>query len=127
MPRGDYGSKPKERRKRHARKYAEGELGPDKSFYFKGAEGKLNLRAENLLSFLNIADGVDDATWEFHRKAGDYSNWFSQAIKDQELAGVVAAIEQDRHLDSVASRAAVRTEVQRRYTAPARPDKPSLG
>src|SRR6185295_14791664 len=35
--------------RRHRRKYAEGDLGPDKSFYFQGPDGKLNLRAQNLM------------------------------------------------------------------------------
>src|SRR5205823_13585190 len=39
---------PRGERRRHRRKYAAGELGPDKSFYFRGPEGKLNLRAQNL-------------------------------------------------------------------------------
>ena len=42
------------------RKYAEGDLPPDRSFYFRGPEGKLNLRAQNLILFLQLADGVDD-------------------------------------------------------------------
>ena len=32
--------------RRHKRKYAEGRLGPDNSCYFKGPDGKLNLRAQ---------------------------------------------------------------------------------
>ena len=48
------------------RKYAEGELPPDRSFYFRGPDGKLNLRAQNLALFLQIADGVDDETWLHH-------------------------------------------------------------
>ena len=44
-------SKPKERQKRHARKYAEGGLGEDKSFYFRGPAAVLNLRAQNLSTF----------------------------------------------------------------------------
>ncbi len=32
--------------RRHVRKYAEGELEPERSFYFRGPEGKLNLRAK---------------------------------------------------------------------------------
>jgi hypothetical protein len=27
--------------------------------------------------FLQIADGIDDATWEHHLRAGDYSAWFA--------------------------------------------------
>jgi hypothetical protein len=37
---------PKTERRRHMRNYAEGELGEDKSFYFRGPEAKLNLRAQ---------------------------------------------------------------------------------
>src|SRR5207244_490581 len=34
--------------RRHLRKYAEGELGDDRSFWFRGPEGALRLRAQNL-------------------------------------------------------------------------------
>jgi hypothetical protein len=54
---------PKEKLKRHLRKYAEGELGEDKSFYFRGPKKALNLRAQNLSTFVQLADGVDDETW----------------------------------------------------------------
>ena len=40
--------------RRHSRKYAEGELAGERSFYFVGPEGKLNLRAQNLLVFLQM-------------------------------------------------------------------------
>jgi hydroxymethylpyrimidine pyrophosphatase-like HAD family hydrolase len=55
--------RPRTERQRHTRKYAAGRLGADKSFYFRGPEGALNLRAENLARFLELARGVDDATW----------------------------------------------------------------
>jgi HAD superfamily hydrolase (TIGR01484 family) len=110
--------RPTQIHRRHTRKYAEGELGPDKSFYFHGPDKKLNLRAANLMSFLNIADGVDDDTWEFHRRAGDYSTWISTAIKDDELADQVAAAEQDGSLNAAQSRANIKAEIERRYTAP---------
>jgi hypothetical protein len=112
---------PKQVHRRHTRKYAQGELGPDKSFYFKGPDNALNLRAENLQSFLKIADGVDDATWTFHRGRGEYSRWLKEAIKDDQLAEVAATIEQDRALDAKASRAQFRREIEKRYTAPAQP------
>jgi hypothetical protein len=35
-------------RRRHRRKFAEGELGEDKRFYFHGPDGRLELRAQNL-------------------------------------------------------------------------------
>lgn len=47
---------PKQARKRHTRKYAEGALGAETSFYFRGPSGALS--AQNLMIFLQIADGV---------------------------------------------------------------------
>src|SRR5262249_23286140 len=72
--------------RRHTRKYAEGELPPEQSFFFRGAEGKLNLRAQNLILFMQLADGVDDDTWIYHLRRGDYAEWFRDKIKDEELA-----------------------------------------
>jgi hypothetical protein len=65
------GFPPKGERQRHRRKYAEGELGPESSFYFRGAEKRLNLRAQNLSVFMQIAEGLDDETWLFHLREGD--------------------------------------------------------
>jgi hypothetical protein len=79
--------------RRHVRKYAEGELPPERSFYFRGPAGALNLRAANLIRFTEIAEGVDEATWEHHRARGDYSAWFRQYIKDPDLAQVAEAME----------------------------------
>src|SRR5262249_8547507 len=77
---------PRAERRRHRRKYAEGELPPDLCFYFRGPTGQLNLKAQNLAIFLQMADGVDDETWTFHLKNGDISRWFRQVIKDPDLA-----------------------------------------
>ena len=49
---------PKTELRRHRRKYAAGELGEDKSFYFRGPGGKLNLRAHNMNMFAQLAEGV---------------------------------------------------------------------
>ena len=111
--------RPQAERLRHRRKYAEGELGPDKSFYFRGPQGSLNLRAQNLNLFVQIGDGVDDATWLHHLRAGDYSRWLGDAIGDGELAAEVAAIESDDALDAGESRARIKDAISRRYTAPA--------
>ena len=109
---------PRTERKRHSRKYAEGNLGADRSFYFRGAHGKLKLRASNLHQFLQLADGVDDETWDFHRKAGDYSKWVRAHIKDNQLADEIVEIEVDRAADPKDTRAAVRAAVEARYTLP---------
>ena len=84
---------PRSEHKRHVRKYAEGELGPDASFYFRGPDGRLNLRAQNLSLFLQVGEGVDDDTWLYHLRQGDYSRWISKAMKDADLARDVAAVE----------------------------------
>lgn len=102
----------------HRRKYAAGELGPDKSFYFRGAEGKLNLRAQNLVLFVQLAEGVDDATWLYHLRRGDYSRWLREAIKDAELADAVARVER-RAPGAAERRAAITAAIEARYTLPA--------
>ena len=108
---------PAQKSERHTRKYAEGELGADKSFYFRGPKNALNLRAQNLRLFLQIADGVDDETWLHHLGRHDYSRWMSAAIKDDELADDVRRAEDEP--DPTASRRSVREAIERRYTAPA--------
>jgi hydroxymethylpyrimidine pyrophosphatase-like HAD family hydrolase len=108
---------PKQEHQRHIRKYAEGKLGEDKRFYFRGPENKLHLAAHNLNMFLELANGVDPATWLFHLERNDYSRWFLEAIKDEELAAEARRIEQQASSDPDVSRRAIRDLVQRRYTA----------
>jgi len=110
---------PELQRRRHARKYSEGELGEDRSFYFRGPDGALSLRAQNLSLFLQIGAGVDDRTWLHHLCAGHYSAWIRGAIKDEDLADEVAAVERDRELAANDSRARIKEAVDRRYTGPA--------
>ena len=106
-------------RRRHRRKYAEGELPPERSFYFRGPEGKLNLRAQNLIMFRQLADGVDDATWLHHLRNGDYSHWMETAIKDPSLAQVVHDVEDMPDLSAHDSRQRVASAIEERYTLPA--------
>jgi len=113
---------PKHERTRHSRKYVEGNVGNSRAFYFRGPDTKLNLRAHNLLLFLDLGDGVDDQTWEFHRRAGDYSAWFRAEIKDEPLAAETEAIERGTQ-SPAEGRAAIRAAVEKRYTLPA--DRPS--
>ena len=87
-------------------------------FRSRGPKGKLNLRAQNLVLFLQMADGVDDETWRYHLKQREYSAWFRDTIKDDELATEVEAIE-TRNLSAEESRARVREAVMKRYTLPA--------
>jgi hypothetical protein len=116
-PRWIEADRPQQGLKRHVRKYAEGELGEDKSFYFRGPKGALNLRAQNLRVFLQIADGVDDATWLHHLHRGDYARWFREAIKDDDLADEAEGLQGEA--DVADTRARMHEIVERRYTAPA--------
>jgi hypothetical protein len=105
----------KTERRRHRRKYAEGELPPDRSFYFRGPEGKLHLRAQNLMMFLQLGEGVDDKTWEFHRARGDYSKWLTDCVKDEELAAAAKQIESLPQVATAEGRSMMRAAVERGY------------
>ena len=111
--------KPRGERRRHIRKYAEGQLGEDKSFYFRGPDDRLNLRAHNLGLFMQMADGVDDATWLHHLRAGDYSRWLRDSIKDLELAAEAERAEAQPEADPSSTRERIRAAIERRYTGPA--------
>ncbi|MGH2795595.1 MAG: HAD-IIB family hydrolase [Actinomycetota bacterium] len=105
--------------RRHIRKYAEGELGEDASFYFRGPDDRLNLRAQNLALFAQMARGIDEETWLHHLSRGDYSDWFRSAIKDDDLASEAEEAERRFADDAEKSREAILDAVERRYTAPA--------
>lgn len=106
---------PEKEMKRHQRKYGIGELGEDKSFYFRGPEGKLNLKAQNLLLFTQIAEGLDEVTWNYHLKRHDYSNWFRYAIKDEKLAEETESVE-NQMTDSTTSRSQIRNIIEKYYS-----------
>ena len=109
---------PRAERRRHVRKYAEGELPPGQAASTSaGPTAKLNLRAQNLRPV-----PADRPTASTTRPgcttcaSGDYSRWFREAIKDEELADEVAAIERQPDLTPEDSRARVRATVEARYT-----------
>jgi hypothetical protein len=112
-------AEPRQSLKRHSRKYAEGQLDEAGSFYFHGPDNAMNLRAHNLMIFAQIAEGIDDKTWEFHLRAGGYSQWFRHQIRDKDLARETIAVEKDKKLSPEESRKRVIDAVRRRYTAPA--------
>jgi hydroxymethylpyrimidine pyrophosphatase-like HAD family hydrolase len=114
-------------RRRHVRKYAEGELPPERSFYFRGADGRLNLRAQNLILFQQLADGVDDETWSHHLQLGDYSRWFREGIKDDELAADAEQVERESGLTPRDSRERIKAAIAQRYTLPATSPMPVAG
>ncbi|HXK62578.1 MAG TPA: phosphoglycolate phosphatase, partial [Acidobacteriota bacterium] len=110
---------PRTEMRRHQRKYTEGQLEPDKCFYFRGPDGKLNLKAHNLSLFLQIADGLDDETWLYHLKRGDYSQWLRNSLQDESLASEVEKIEKEGETEPRRSREQIRARIEERYTLPA--------
>ena len=112
-------ARPREASLRHRRKYAAGELGEDRSFWFRGPEDRLSLRAQNLQLFVQIGEGVDDETWLHHLHRGDYSSWVRESIKDEGLANAIAEVEHRPDVDAAASRRLIREAIEATYTAPA--------
>lgn len=102
---------------RHHRKYAQGDL-RYQSFYFRGPEGRHNLKAQNLAVFCQIAAGIDEATWLFHLRRNDYSRWFRDTIKDSWLAERTEPIERRSDLSAQQTRQAIGELVSTRYTLP---------
>jgi hypothetical protein len=64
-----------------------------------------------------MADGIDDGTWLHHLHRGDYTRWFRESIKDDDLAEEAERVQDSS--DAVATRKQIRAMVERRYTAPA--------
>ena len=104
--------------RRHRRQSAAAELPPERSFYFRGPDQRLNLRAQTLPLFLQLAEGVDEGTWTHHLVRGDYSSWLRTCVEDDALADEVAAVERTPHLAPRESRARVRAAVEGRYELP---------
>jgi hypothetical protein len=102
-------------RLRHQRKYAEGDLGSN-SFFFTGAHGTMNIRIQNLMLFVQIAQGIDDETWLYHLRRRDYSQWLRTAVKDPELADKVAQVEARDDLGSRETRLLICDLLTRKYS-----------
>ena len=69
---------------------------------------------------MQIAAGIDDRTWMYHLREGEYSRWFADVIKDDGLADEARQIEQDEGLSADESRKQIQEAISRRYTAPAK-------
>jgi hypothetical protein len=107
---------PKIKLKRHIKKYSEGDLGDENSFVFSGPGGKLNLKAQNVINFIRIAEGIDDETWSFHLKKNEYSGWFRKIIKDEDLADEIKKVE-DKSLSPEESKEHIIKKIKNFYKA----------
>jgi len=89
----------------------------DRSFYFKGVDNKLNLRAQNLIVFLQLAEGIDNDTWKYHLDCREYSLWILKSIKDKDLSVQIAEIE-NLGEDKEISLEKIKTLIESNYTMP---------
>ncbi|MGN6545640.1 MAG: hypothetical protein ACTHK7_11370, partial [Aureliella sp.] len=56
-----------------------------------------------------------DETWEYHLRRHDYSRWFHEVVKDDDLASKTESIEQDQSLPLKDSREAIIREIRERF------------
>ena len=109
---------PRQHHHRHIGKYAAGDVGPWHSFYFRGPDQELNRPARNLYAFIDLADQVAPEVWMHHLRAGDYSTWFRDVIRDETLASEAENVEGDANLSADESRRRIKHAIWRRYAAP---------
>jgi hypothetical protein len=88
------------------------------SFFFRGPGNRQNIKAQNLAIFSQIAEGIDEETWMFHLRRGDYSRWFRKCVKDNYLADHAERIEQRIDLQPWETRTLIRSFIESRYTLP---------
>ena len=101
--------------RRHRHQYFDGEMDPADRFYFRGPSGKLNLPVENLRSFMQLADGVDDETWLYHLRRGDYARWFREKIQDEDLAVVSEQLQRADDVSPKNSRQRINEMIRKLY------------
>ena len=87
------------------------------SFFFRGPGSRHNLKAQNLAVFSQIAEGIDEDTWLFHLRRGDYSRWFRQAVKDNYLAEQAEQIEKRQDIEPAVTRRLIRGVIEALHTS----------
>ncbi|HET8996038.1 MAG TPA: HAD-IIB family hydrolase [Acetobacteraceae bacterium] len=105
--------KPCQAHNRHTGKYAIGDVGEQASFYFRAPNS--HLRAGNLSEFLKIAGSIPESVWMHHLRARDFSAWFRNVIRDDELADSAAVVEADHAIGFIESRARIGSAICERY------------
>jgi HAD superfamily hydrolase (TIGR01484 family) len=104
--------------RRHHRKYAEGDMGPERSFYFRGPDGTTSLQAESVVAFLEHVARISDETWLFHLRRHDYSSWIAGSIGAPDLAADVACVEDDSRLPPEESKLRIRKLLDEYFAPP---------
>jgi hydroxymethylpyrimidine pyrophosphatase-like HAD family hydrolase len=108
---------PKIEHQRHKHGYLDGDMDPEHRFYFRGPKGELNLAAQNLRIFMQLAEGVNEETWLFHLREGDYAKWFREIIHDNELAALADELSRNGEATPDESRERLFELIRRKYEA----------
>ena len=90
-------------------------MSPEDRFYFRGPDDKLNLAAQNLRMFMQLGDGVDDKTWQYHLRKGDYASWFRGVLKDEDLAKLADNLSRNGKSSSTESRQQLFELIRKKY------------
>jgi len=106
---------PRGEHQRHRHQYFDGDMGAANRFYFRGPKGLLNLATGNLRTFLQLAEGLDDETWMYHLRRGDYARWFRNEIQDDVLAAMVEQVERMDDVSATYSRKRITEIIKKLY------------
>jgi hypothetical protein len=106
---------PRGEHQRHRHGYLDGDMDAEHRFYFRGPKGELNLAAQNLRIFMQLGEGVDDETWLFHLRQGDYERWFRGIIKDEDLAEKVERLRGNGKISAQKSREEIFEFIRKKY------------
>jgi hypothetical protein len=106
---------PKSEHLRHRHGYLEGDMDEAHRFYFRGPNKELNLPAQNLRMFIQVGEGVDDQTWLYHLREGDYEQWFRNVIKDDGLADRAARLRSNGQVSAEESRKQIFEFIRQAY------------
>lgn len=109
---------PRQIHHRHRGKYAIGDVGEIHAFVFRNPSGHSLGRAVNLAEFVRLAADVGDEVWDRHLRGGDYTAWFFDVIRDEDLGQRAMALA-DRAVPACESRARIIAAIRERYSVPA--------
>lgn len=78
---------------RHRRKYTDGQVPPERRFFFRSPDGGHVGTAGSLGGFLRAVERLDDTVLADHAGRGDFSRWVRDVFDDRLLARQLGAIE----------------------------------
>ena len=112
---------PKSRHIRHAGKYATGDVGRERSFYFRGPDNRYLVPARNLFEFITVARQLPLEVWSHHLRNGDISRWFNSVIRDAQLAETAATLAAAERQEDASSLEEISHLIGERYCVPPLP------